>query len=110
MEIVLGITVVLALVALVVFLRSKTPNAVSESKLAAERKARSYRNNGTYETDSSGMMSFIPAAGATYYADSSSGYSDGGFSGSGGSFGGDSGSSSGGDSGGGDGGGGGGGD
>lgn len=85
--------------------------AVIASKQTAERQARKYRNNGTYDTDSSGMMSFIPALGAASYADSPSGYShggysDGGFSGSGGSYSSDSSSSSGGDSGGGGGGGG----
>jgi uncharacterized membrane protein YgcG len=75
--------------------------AVIESKRTAERQAKKYRNNGSYDTDSSGLMSFIPAMGAASYADSSSGYShggysDGGFSSSGGSFSSDSGSSSGG--------------
>lgn len=84
--------------------------AVIESKRTAERQAKKYRNNGSYDTDSSGLMSFIPAMGAVSYADSSSGYShggysDGGFSGSGGSYSSDSGSYSGGDSGGGGGGG-----
>lgn len=80
--------------------------AVIESKRTAERQAKKYRNNGSYDTDSSGLMTFIPAMGAASYADSSSGYShggysDSGFSGSGGSFSSDSGGSSGGDSGGG---------
>jgi virulence-associated protein VapD len=70
--------------------------AVISSKEEAVRAAKRYRDQGSYSTDSAGMMSFIPAMGAIAYD------GGGGFSGSGGSFG----DSGGGDSGGGGGGGG----
>lgn len=55
------------------------------SKEKATADARKYRNNGSIETGSDGLMSFIPAVGAIAYADTVS--SGGGFSGSGGSYG-----------------------
>lgn len=58
--------------------------AVIQSKEKATRDARRYRNNGSIETSSDGLMSFIPAIGAITYADAVS--SGGGFSGSGGSY------------------------
>lgn len=57
--------------------------AIIRSKESAARDARRYRNKGSIETSSDGLMSFIPAVGAIAYADSSS---SGSFSGSGGSY------------------------
>lgn len=77
-------------------------HAILRSQEDAKQQARKYRNQGSFETNSDGLMSFIPAIGAIVYADSGS---SGSFSGSGGSFSSDSGSSSSSDSGGGGGGG-----
>lgn len=67
--------------------------AIQRSRDNANRTAQKYRDNGSYQTDNDGMISFIPALGAVAVSDYSAGsYSDGGFSGSGGSFSSDSGS------------------
>lgn len=58
--------------------------AVIQSKQKAASDAQRYRNNGSIETNSDGLMTFIPAVGAVAYADTVS--SGGGFSGSGGSY------------------------